>query len=90
MFLGAWCCGEAVPCLACSALDCGGRAELFVTEMAEGELDVDSLISRLLEGESATIFCTYNLDIRGITPPWLFAVLLTPVGRKIGPLDSLA
>lgn len=27
------------------------RRELFVTEMAEGELDVDSLISRLLEGE---------------------------------------
>lgn len=30
------------------------RGELCATEMAEGELDVDSLISRLLEGEFAT------------------------------------
>lgn len=46
--------GSAVQC------DWGGagpansrlrRVQLFVTEMAEGELDVDSLISRLLEGE---------------------------------------
>lgn len=27
------------------------RVQLFVTEMAEGELDIDSLISRLLEGK---------------------------------------
>lgn len=32
------------------ATDCGGQSS-NVTEMAEGELDVDSLISRLLEGE---------------------------------------
>lgn len=35
------------------ATDCGGERELCATEMAEGELDVDSLISRLLEGEFA-------------------------------------
>lgn len=63
------------------APDCGGRAELFVTEMAEGELDVDSLISRLLEGESATIFFTYNLADLGCNHPWLFGVRLMPVAR---------
>lgn len=39
---------EAVSAL--PATDCGGESS-NVTEMAEGELDVDSLISRLLEGE---------------------------------------
>lgn len=47
----------AVPASACSRLR---RAELFVTEMAEGELDVDSLISRLLEGEFTTAQCSYQ------------------------------
>lgn len=28
--------------------------------MAEGELDVDSLISRLLEGEFVTMLCLYH------------------------------
>lgn len=45
---------SAQPAAAClPATDCGGERELCATEMAEGELDVDSLISRLLEGEFA-------------------------------------
>lgn len=39
---------------ACPASHRLRRAQLFVTEMAEGELDIDSLISRLLEGKFAT------------------------------------
>lgn len=46
-------------CPACSRLR---RARLFVTEMAEGELDVDSLISRLLEGKFETTFRLYRPD----------------------------
>lgn len=50
---GGWRCSQrGGVCPASSRLR---RVELFVTEMAEGELDVDSLISRLLEGEFATI-----------------------------------
>lgn len=37
--------------VACAASSGLRRPRLFVTEMAEGELDVDSLISRLLEGK---------------------------------------
>lgn len=47
-------------CPACSRLR---RARLCDREMAEGELDVDSLISRLLEGEfdAARLFTTRRL-----------------------------
>ena len=72
------------------APDCGGRAELFVTEMAEGELDVDSLISRLLEGESTTIFFTYYLVVAVLVLRGYLGFVPTPVGIKKGPLDLLA
>lgn len=47
-----FCRGVSALCL----LTAARRARFFDTEMAEGELDVDSLISRLLEGEFPITF----------------------------------
>lgn len=51
---GGWWCVSVWRGGACSACSSLRRAELVAAEMAEGELDVDSLISRLLEGEFTT------------------------------------
>lgn len=61
-------CGEAVSALPASDCFRLRRAELFVTEMAEGELDVDSLISRLLEGEFTTKFYLCILVLPRVSP----------------------
>lgn len=57
---GGWRCVPVQRGGACPACSTLRRAELLATGMAEGELDVDSLISRLLEGEFAnrTTFIT--------------------------------
>lgn len=56
---------EACPlCLVTAA-----RVRLFDSAMAEGELDVDSLISRLLEGE-------FSLILAFISVCWMFSQVL--------------
>lgn len=48
--------------------------------MAEGELDVDSLISRLLEGEFPTLFYIRSLVLCGVSPQYSHYVFIDTKG----------